>query len=1197
MFDRGLSTEPGGEPASFRRPSSPASPEPEHRPAPAVARGGPSTRAPARSAIPVSVALVVVVGALLLSGFFPMVSGPGAAARASPALTSAPSSIVANPGPPGPLGAAGGASPTVTLVIYPDGTLSDPSAPVSISNGVYTLTADFHGAIVDQRNGSVLAGDGYSVIASPSVPTAVEVDAASDVTLAEMTVLGGTTAVTIHTSHNSSIVGGSLSDASLGVQIDNSTSIRVQGVTVSSVQVGLEIRASQGVEITSSRLAGSTVGLAATAATDLNVAASDLSGAAQAGLRLSQVTWANVTGNDLSAEAGASAAGLILQGGASVSVVGNRANDTATGFAVSNSTNVLLASNLAERTVVGVAASGGEYVTVRSNDLSHARTGPGGPPGTTGISIDQVLDFTLTGNDVRFSAGAGITIAYGVHGTVTNNDVSSAAVTGIGMTSSHNVQMSGNTANNLTATGASGYRFSTNGRLDFTQNTASQDYIGLVDSYSNRLWVVGSTFASPITAGLVISNDRELQVSASVLTGSPTAPRAIELTNCIGVTIARNTFSNWPGTALYSLGASSIVVSGNQVLGGGAEGIHLDGGTGVTVSSNVVSGESHVGISLSGPVNFTVEANSIRSMPVGLEVSAGVAGVVADNNATANGVGVVEDGSSGVVYASNDLYQNANPIDFAPAGVVRVYHNNFVDNGPVDLSGSAAASGSVWDDGYPVGGNYWSSWTGPDLSNGSAQSVPGSDGIVDQPYTVGGTIFDQYPLAAPWNYSAVTFSAVGLPAGAIWGVLFNGTAFRTSSSTLAIPELNGAFTPFSYQALAPAGYRSHDGSGHGVMHHQNLAVTLQFIAAPTNYSVVFESTGLPVGTPWNVTFAGTAVTTSTSSVGFTAANGSYAFSIAASDYAATPSVGTIEVVGQNVSVPVQFALRTYGLSVLTVGLPAGVEWGFTLGGTTYRSTEPTLAISVANGTYGYAVGSPAGFESVPASGRVTIEGTSLGLTLAFERVLYAVTWQSTGLPAGLPWVLAVEGAEYRVGSGALSLSLPNGSYAYSIGVPIGFAVAEPSGTVIVNGSALTQAVEFQPYTYPVTFEVRGLGAGGSWVLTLAGSDHLAGPDGLDLALANGSFEFRVVAPGYLVSPSTGSFTVAGTPVHVLLTFTATAASSGSSGVLSITDIAVVGALVAGAVVVTAVVMRGRPKRPEATPTEPTEGPPGPSGRE
>lgn len=74
-----------------------------------------------------------------------------------------------------------------------------------------------------------------------------------------------------------------------------------------------------------------------------------------------------------------------------------------------------------------------------------------------------------------------------------------------------------------------------------------------------------------------------------------------------------------------------------------------------------------------------------------------------------------------------------------------IYHNNLVNN--TENVGNYYSS-TIWDGGYPVGGNYWSDYSGVDQYQGQNQDIPGPDGIGDTPYIIynGNNQEDHYPL-------------------------------------------------------------------------------------------------------------------------------------------------------------------------------------------------------------------------------------------------------------------------------------------------------------------------------------------------------------------------------------------------------------------------------------------------------------------
>ncbi len=77
------------------------------------------------------------------------------------------------------------------------------------------------------------------------------------------------------------------------------------------------------------------------------------------------------------------------------------------------------------------------------------------------------------------------------------------------------------------------------------------------------------------------------------------------------------------------------------------------------------------------------------------------------------------------------------------------YHNNFANN--TSQVSVKNANNTLWDDGYPNGGNYWSDSNGTDLYHGPDQNISGGDGIGDTPYIVDENNKDRYPLMKPYS--------------------------------------------------------------------------------------------------------------------------------------------------------------------------------------------------------------------------------------------------------------------------------------------------------------------------------------------------------------------------------------------------------------------------------------------------------------
>jgi len=76
-----------------------------------------------------------------------------------------------------------------------------------------------------------------------------------------------------------------------------------------------------------------------------------------------------------------------------------------------------------------------------------------------------------------------------------------------------------------------------------------------------------------------------------------------------------------------------------------------------------------------------------------------------------------------------------------------IYWNSFINN-EVQVSETYL---NIWDNGYPDGGNYWSTHISEDLCSGPNQNEPGSDGIFDTNYTIVPNNIDRYPLVKPFS--------------------------------------------------------------------------------------------------------------------------------------------------------------------------------------------------------------------------------------------------------------------------------------------------------------------------------------------------------------------------------------------------------------------------------------------------------------
>jgi len=143
-----------------------------------------------------------------------------------------------------------------------------------------------------------------------------------------------------------------------------------------------------------------------------------------------------------------------------------------------------------------------------------------------------------------------------------------------------------------------------------------------------------------------------------------------------------------------------------------------------------------------------IVGNTITRNDYGLVLSCGDV-TIANNTIAYNNLGIMAYSLWDCLVIGNHIVNNiAGYSERVLMSDSTFYHNNFVNN-----TYQAEMMGSVFDDGYPSGGNYWSDYNGVDLYGGPYQNETGSDGIGDTPY-VGYESADNYPLMTPylwWN--------------------------------------------------------------------------------------------------------------------------------------------------------------------------------------------------------------------------------------------------------------------------------------------------------------------------------------------------------------------------------------------------------------------------------------------------------------
>jgi parallel beta-helix repeat protein len=176
------------------------------------------------------------------------------------------------------------------------------------------------------------------------------------------------------------------------------------------------------------------------------------------------------------------------------------------------------------------------------------------------------------------------------------------------------------------------------------------------------------------------------------------------------------------------------------------------------ISQNSIE-NSDIGIKIWRGSNNSIAANYLTGNENGLSIHFSASNNVYWNNISNNIQGISLSGPSGNNIFRNIISNNKNGLYLDWADNNTIYNNNFINNTRhvYDTTENvfpwlAPSSNHHWNLTYPIGGNYWSNFTGVDLKSGENQNLTGSDGIIDTPFELYSNNTDGYPLVDPITF-------------------------------------------------------------------------------------------------------------------------------------------------------------------------------------------------------------------------------------------------------------------------------------------------------------------------------------------------------------------------------------------------------------------------------------------------------------
>jgi parallel beta-helix repeat protein len=256
------------------------------------------------------------------------------------------------------------------------------------------------------------------------------------------------------------------------------------------------------------------------------------------------------------------------------------------------------------------------------------------------------------------------------------------------------------------------------------------------------------------------------------------------------------------------------------------QGIVIDDAGNCKIYDNIMALMSSNGISIEGSnaVNNRIYSNIFQDSEYAVAITvftSSPTNIIQKNIVTSNNVGLALRSNGNIVY-ENSIVENNAGIDVSSSSNNVIYHNNFANSIANAITGGLH---NVWDDGYPSGGNFWSSYVGTDIKKGPYQDIPGSDGMGDTNYAVDGNNVDRYPLMKFFNpcdigvidvFTSKTVIGQGFPLSievrcvnyGICDEIFSLTAYSNmvpiETQTIALAKRNSGVAAFIWNTISIA---------------------------------------------------------------------------------------------------------------------------------------------------------------------------------------------------------------------------------------------------------------------------------------------------------------------------------------------------------------------------------------------------------
>jgi parallel beta-helix repeat protein len=242
----------------------------------------------------------------------------------------------------------------------------------------------------------------------------------------------------------------------------------------------------------------------------------------------------------------------------------------------------------------------------------------------------------------------------------------------------------------------------------------------------------------------------------------------INISYAFNNTIQHNIFTKNFGAILVERSLNNTI-SYNKIIDNVETGILIRESYDTEIKSNNIT-ENFKGMNIYKSSNITIISNDVfNNFNQGILVYLSNANFIKYNHIFDNlGNGIEVSQSDINDFYSNNISNNGNtPNEYGITVDTNsqfnlIYHNTIMFNSNSSYDGTN--KNNSWENGYPLGGNYWSDYNGSDEKRGINQDIPGSDGIGDTPYIIDSDSQDRFPLMSPMRNIAPFLIALISPA-------------------------------------------------------------------------------------------------------------------------------------------------------------------------------------------------------------------------------------------------------------------------------------------------------------------------------------------------------------------------------------------------------------------------------------------------